>query len=281
MRFLVCSSRRGRRKDKSPENWGRSGTLTKGYMPYYRFSLKVPAEAAVVAERLRGLTGHRHDSWIDRDAGPAFFGKVKDNSFRIRRNIGMHRNSFLPRILGRITTVDAATRVDVTMWMNPLVLGVMLFWFAGVGCGAWASLQTNGQDFPILALMLTFGLCVSLGSFYWEARKARSQLSNGVMNMTVDSPTPAERICAANAGTLGLKKSHRGVILTVMAGLTLIPTALTLYQLRKRLRDCPAFQESLAIVTRSPEAKQALGDQIEIAGFERGFVQDRKEFGYA
>jgi YD repeat-containing protein len=250
-------------------------------MPYYRFSLKVPAEAAVVAERLRGLTGHKHDSWIDRDAGPAFFGKVKDNSFRIRRNIGIHRNSFLPRILGRITTVDAATQVDFTMWMNPLVLAVMLFWFAGVGCGAWASLQTNAEYFPILALMLTFGLCVSLGSFYWEARKARTLLSNGVMNMTVESPTPAERICAADAGTLELKKSHRGVIVTAMAGLTLIPTALTLYQLRKRLRDCPAFQESLAIVTQSPEAKRALGDHIEIAGFERGFVQDRKEFGYA
>ncbi|HZQ55066.1 MAG TPA: cytochrome c oxidase assembly factor Coa1 family protein [Bryobacteraceae bacterium] len=250
-------------------------------MPYYRFTLNVPAEPAVIAERLRKITGYRYDRWIDSDRGPAFFGRIKDNSFRMRRNIGAYRNSFLPRIRGQVTPDGSGTRVNVSMRMNPLVLAFMVLWCTGMASGAWISLQNDHHAIPIPAGMLLFGVCLSVGSFYWEAEKARTLLSNAVMNMTADRPTRAEGDGTAHEDIVRLNKSYGRAIVAAIAALTLIPAALTIYGLRKHLKECPAFRESLALATHSPEARRVLGDHIEAAGFARGCVQNTNDFGYA
>lgn len=141
-------------------------------MPLYRFSVDVPAPLDVVAERLRsapreppGLWESLVSSWRRTNSSdPPFVGAVKDNSFRLQRNIH-YRNSFLPQIRGRMIFVASGTRVNVVMFMHPLVFIFMLFWLASAGYSEW---RVSGADYNaslIPLLLIAFGLALSLGGF--------------------------------------------------------------------------------------------------------------------
>ncbi len=250
-------------------------------MPFYRFSQDIPEEADIVRERLQAETGERSDNWIRGKLTPRFFGRFEDDIFRIRRNIGYSRNSFLPRIRGQVTATGSTTRLKVTMWMNPLVLAFMLAWFVGVANAVRISVASNPHLFPIPVLMFVFGLCLCLGGFYWEAQKARTLLSKIATNAAIDLPVPYSGFPDGGSNSRAKDRRYLRVVSTALLGLILVPTALTLYQQQRSVTSCPAFQDSMKIAVRSPEAKRLLGDHIAISGFPRGWVQDRDKFGYA
>src|SRR5260370_114671 len=96
-------------------------------MPLYWFHLDEPAKPDVLMERLRsivrqepGLRESFHSMWRSQEPnGPPFIGYVRDDSFSLRRYI-RYRNSFLPRIRGRIIPANNGTRINVIMFIHPL-----------------------------------------------------------------------------------------------------------------------------------------------------------------
>src|SRR6476660_7332866 len=145
-------------------------------MPLYSFRLYVPASPDVVVERLRAIVREcpsfwesLRGSWLRTNpSGPPFLGSVKGNSFHLCRNIN-YRNSFLPRIRGRVGSVQGGARVGVVMFMHPLVFLFMLGWLGSVGYGAWREFGATSALSYIPVVMFIFGLALSMGGFFPEA----------------------------------------------------------------------------------------------------------------
>ncbi len=201
--------------------------------------------------------------------------------FRIRRNIGFYRNSFLPRILGRLTPIGGATSLHVTMWMNPVVLLFMLFWGGGLAYIALGLLAQNAHGWPVPLSMLLFGVCLTLVAFYSEARKARVPLSNVATNGRVNSSSEAQEYSSTESAPVRGRDNALRIVVWAIVAITFIPTAAVLLRQRQQLTSCSAFKQTLDIASTSPAAKHILGERIKVGGFARGFVRDEREFGYA
>jgi hypothetical protein len=158
-------------------------------MPVYRFQIQSHLTTQAVLDRVRSLVretpGFRQslkESFGLRPEGaPPFIGKVEGSEFRCRRDI-RYQNSFLPRIAGHVDSDLNGTKIDVTMYLHPLVLVFMLFWLGAVGLGAVAALrQGDGGAVTLVPTgMFVFGVALTLGGFYPEAIKARRLLEQHV-----------------------------------------------------------------------------------------------------
>jgi hypothetical protein len=95
------------------------------------------------------------------------------DSFELQRAI-LYRNSFLPIIRGRIVPIEVGTRVNVTMYLHPVVALFMTFWLGAVGYALRAASSTS--RLPLL-LMFLFGVALTTGGFFPEAFKAKRLLS--------------------------------------------------------------------------------------------------------
>jgi hypothetical protein len=106
-----------------------------------------------------------------------FVGYVKEDSFRLQRNI-RYRNSFLPLIRGRIVPTETGTQVQVTMFMHPVAVIFMVFWLWVTWPYAPADQSTSAHpSWPLFA----FGLVLALGGFFPEAIKAKRMLTEVVL----------------------------------------------------------------------------------------------------
>lgn len=156
-------------------------------MPFRRIEFDVPLSETEVESRIQMVTRPRRTITeilktgfrIFASGGPPFVGEVSTDSFQIRRDI-RYRNSFLPLLKGRLTSVPGGTRVNVVMHIHPLVALFMLFWFSGVGAGAIAITFGQHSGEGAMALipfgMLVFGVALVCGGFYPEANKAERLL---------------------------------------------------------------------------------------------------------
>ena len=84
-------------------------------------------------------------------------------------------------IRGRVLPHEDGARVDVTMFMHPFVFCFMVFWCGTLGWGIW----TYPSDSLVPAIMLLFGLGLSVGGFYWEVSKAKRLLSQVLLNSEI------------------------------------------------------------------------------------------------
>ena len=160
-------------------------------MPLYRFQMQSHLATQTVLERVRALVretpGFRQSLkeafGLRPDGAPPFIGKVEGSEFKCHRDI-RYRNSFLPRIAGRVDSDHNGTRIDVVMYLHPLVLVFMLFWLGGGGVGAAAALrQGDGGPWTLVPIgMFVFGVALTLGGFYPEAIKARRLLEQHLGN---------------------------------------------------------------------------------------------------
>ena len=117
--------------------------------------------------------------WRPED-NPPFIGKVEGNEFSFYRDI-RGRNSFLPRIRGRVLAYRNGSRIEVNMYLHPLVILFMLFWLGGVGSAAASMLwRGKGTEALVPLGMFVFGLLMILGGFYPEAIKARRILEERI-----------------------------------------------------------------------------------------------------
>lgn len=107
-------------------------------------------------------------------------GHANTESFEICRIIN-YRNSFLPQIKGNIYDDYNATRVEVSMKLNTLVLIFMPIWFVGVlsFCGMVIS-NFSFSDFDIFYLipfvMLILGALFMYVPFSIECRRSERDL---------------------------------------------------------------------------------------------------------
>jgi YD repeat-containing protein len=258
-------------------------------MAFYSFQLSVPAQPDVVAERIRRVVssaptfwGTLASSW-KRPQAPSspFLGSVENLTFRIRRNI-QYRNSFLPMIRGKINPTPTGSRVNVFMYMHPFSLVFMLIWF-----GFLVLIESRLADINIARSfvpigMAVFGLALSLGGFFFEALKVMPLLSEAVFNteiITAPTPDPESQLRAQSALPRGELSGNRAgpaiAVILVLAGIAL------LYLYDFRLRASPAFAPAMNLVSRSAEAKAALGEPIRAGAGVRGAVRNSTASGYA
>ncbi len=159
-------------------------------MPFYRFHLDTPLSESAASERIKGLIRPRRSfrEWIafnitreDNTVGPPFLGTARASTFRLRRDI-RYRNSFLPLVWGRIVPSGVGSRINVTMFLHPLVALFMIFWFSGLGYGV-VQLWVHREDavaFAVFmpAVMILFGVALVLVCFIPEAIKAKKLLES-------------------------------------------------------------------------------------------------------
>ena len=127
-------------------------------------------------------------------AAPPFIGRVAGSEFKCQRNIG-YRNSFLPRITGRVESCPVGTRIDVKMYLHPATAVFMLIWLGGVAfaaIGFFSRGEVAGKAFFPVAMFI-FGVVLTLVGFYPEAIKARRLLEQQL------APTGAQQARATDA----------------------------------------------------------------------------------
>lgn len=146
----------------------------------------MPPEAA--AERLRAVTRTPRgflDSLARRPVGAdypfQFVGKVEGDRFKLRREIGANSyNSFLPVIRGRIDSSGGPTRVNVRMFLHPLVCMFMLFGLGVLGMAIVEDALERRASFPLIGFFL-FGLGLLIVGFFPEAHLARRLITSAVL----------------------------------------------------------------------------------------------------
>jgi YD repeat-containing protein len=179
--------------------------------------------------------------------------------------------------------VASGTRVNVVMFMHPLVFIFMLFWLGFTGSAAWRQSAEGSAAFYAPLAMVVFGLSLSLGGFFGEAMKARALLSAAFFNSVINTAPPQPIFQPpTDASILQSQASRSGFVpLGVVAAVLLILAIAFGQYYENGLRACPAFAASLALVSESREAKTALGEPIQTGRFVRGVVHQDAQAGYA
>jgi hypothetical protein len=162
-------------------------------MPFRKLQIDSAATPETITERIRaGIRGelslreYLRQMWDFKEfAGPPFIGSVRGNSFRIRQKI-RGRNSFIPMIRGQVAPHEGGSRINVTMFMHPFVFCFMIFWIGALGWGIW---KYPSEPF-VPAIMILFGLGLSVGCFFWEAGKAE-RLLLAVLDAKIASEPPS------------------------------------------------------------------------------------------
>ncbi|MRI00031.1 hypothetical protein GH721_05720 [Kriegella sp. EG-1] len=110
-----------------------------------------------------------------------FEGTYYHGQFNIQRVIN-YRNSFIPKITGKISSGVGGTKIIAELKMHGFVIVFMVFWMGGVSLasiGAIYSMINNGiNDFFSLIpiIMLVFGGGMVYFGFKYEADKAVREL---------------------------------------------------------------------------------------------------------
>lgn len=152
------------------------------YLPFENITYKTKLSSSEIIKRLNEVTEPRKlfrisDIFRSNNHKP-YEGLIEANYFTISRII-RYRNSFLPKISGRIESEFTGTVITVKMRLNTFVLIFMSIWFTGVGlaCFAVLAMALNGDSFSAFALipfgMLLFGYAISTGGFKHESLKSK------------------------------------------------------------------------------------------------------------
>ena len=175
-------------------------------MPFYRCELATNLTAESAMARIRAMIAPGPSRWnafqrsFDRDSIPLrpFIGTAEGDRFRVRRDI-RYRNSFLPIVLGRVSTVPTGVRVGITMFLHPVIAVFMLVWFSGIGYAvgltAWRLLNTPRDAhvvFLVPAGMLIFGIVLVGTGFFSEAQQARRLLEHALAIPPKQAPASRE-----------------------------------------------------------------------------------------
>ena len=106
-------------------------------------------------------------------------GELTYSNFKIWRIIG-YRNSFLPIIEGQITPSNSGSLITVKMRLQRFVAAFILLWLGGVSVAvvtlSIAAMMGRIKSLPGLLIppgMLLFGIAMTSGCFWWEAKKSK------------------------------------------------------------------------------------------------------------
>jgi len=128
--------------------------------------------------------------------------------------------------------------------------------------------------------MFIFGLALSMGGFFAEAAKANHLLSAALFDSAIS--TAAQPVVPQTDASLLYSEKSRSRLLEVAVAVCLLFLANSVFkQYTNRLRACPAFAASMAIISKADGATAALGEPIQAGSFVRGTVHQTAEAGYA
>ncbi len=162
-----------------------------GRVPIYRFNVDVDVPPTVAAQRIRAVVQNAPTFWgsfrmayrLSYPKGPPFIGTVQDDSFKMRRDI-RYRNSFLPTIRGRLISIPTGTRVQVTMFLHPLVAAFMVVW---LGFSGHAALVNSSGPPIFLYGMFLFGIVLVAVGFVPEVITAKRLITLALTSASVNA----------------------------------------------------------------------------------------------
>lgn len=155
-------------------------------LPYEHFTIRTSLSEAEVHRRLAdSIEPYQMLRWFWGNHRP-YQGSISADEFQVTRIIG-YRNSFLPRISGRIGSDLGQTTIDIKMMLHPLVIAFLAFWMLFVGLGFLAAVvstmnsllnpahASDASPAAILAtgFMLVFAAAMTVGFFKLEALKSK------------------------------------------------------------------------------------------------------------
>ena len=120
-------------------------------------------------------------SLFKRQRSKPFEGEVTQTGFEIRPII-RYRNSFIPMIIGTVTSSEEGSSIQLEMKLHPFVKSFMSMWLAMVGVGVIGSIfemiQTQSFSLVIVVplMMWGFGYVLANKGFAYEAKPAQSTL---------------------------------------------------------------------------------------------------------
>jgi hypothetical protein len=153
-----------------------------GVLPYEHLTIETSLAVEEAQRRLaEAVEPRKNVRWPFQSRSKPFEGSITGEQFEISRVIS-YRNSFLPRINGRIRQGSIGATIDITLALHPVVMIFMAVWLLGVGCAGFAvvSAAFKGGTFEPLGLipvgMFVFGVLLCTLSYNFEAAKAKSLL---------------------------------------------------------------------------------------------------------
>ena len=156
------------------------------YLPFENITYHTKLESEEILKRINEIIEPQKTFRMTGIFGSSnhrpYEGNVNGNSFSMTRIIG-YRNSFLPRINGKIEKDFRKTEVNVKMRLHPFVLVFMFVWCGGVGFGFLAFLAASigkGAFDPAILVplgMLLFGYGLTTGGFKYESIKSKKYLA--------------------------------------------------------------------------------------------------------
>jgi hypothetical protein len=151
------------------------------WLPYLTVELESEFAPDEVIEAIQAAVEPRKWLRLGTSHRP-FEGEVSSNTFRIQRIIG-YRNSFLPRVDGRVSASSVGSHITLEMRLpTPLVL-FMIFWLGMVAIfiviSSFEVIRRNKPlQEPLIGVgMFVFGWGLTVGGFSFEAKKAEKILA--------------------------------------------------------------------------------------------------------
>ena len=140
-------------------------------LPYDTFEVDSTLSAKMLARALESKIEPRTLSRAPQKEGAEFKGEVFEDGFKISR-ILLYRNSFSPVVTGSFVPNGSGTNIQIKMAIHTFTAVFMAIWLA-ITCYI---LVTNYSS-PLFAIgALVFGIVLTLGGFWWEARKQKPRL---------------------------------------------------------------------------------------------------------
>ena len=140
-------------------------------LPYHRFSIGSDRAPIDVARRMAEQTAPRHGWRRPTFPNTRFVGTVNTERFRLVPLIrGM--NTYAPRILGRIRTVEAGCVIEGRMTLHPVAVVALLGFL--VAPQYWALGERGTLDGVWLAIVAVFHVVMYYAGFVPEVRRTES-----------------------------------------------------------------------------------------------------------
>ncbi|AUT01436.1 hypothetical protein CLI64_14130 [Nostoc sp. CENA543] len=147
-------------------------------LPHDTFTITTPDSVNIVRQRLSQKVEPPKAFRFYTKHAP-YEGSISEDGFQISRIIH-YRNSFLPMIRGRFEVQSHQTLIHVEMNIHPFVMAFLGFWFFFWYSAVIPILFTGSipnHITPIFVSMPILMLFICWGSFWYEAKRSRTELT--------------------------------------------------------------------------------------------------------
>jgi hypothetical protein len=143
------------------------------FLPRSRCRIEIPIGRAAFAERLGRITASTQPWFRFVDWDHEFIGVVSAEGFRLTPAI-RRRNTYLPRVIGRIESDGARDFVELRQALHPLAIGIVLLMFLPIGFAVLGG--DLAAAFTFFAMLVAAHTLLYFFGFRPEARRVEARL---------------------------------------------------------------------------------------------------------